>query len=130
MDGWLQVGVAGDVGGDGGGRWGEGGNNMRKGKWVGLYLEGYVGVLKMCVCLRACVRVCVRACVSSCVRACVCVLGVTFRFTSLVPHTHSLLVTFRFPSLLDLDLDLYIAGTILVIVAMELGERNANKTCI
>ena len=31
---------------------------------------------------------------------------------------------------LDLDLDLYIAGAILAIFAMELGEHNANKTCI
>ena len=30
---------------------------------------------------------------------------------------------------LDLDLDLYIAGTILAIFAMELGERNTNTTC-
>ena len=30
---------------------------------------------------------------------------------------------------LDPDLDLYIAGTILAIFAMELGERNANKIC-
>ena len=35
-----------------------------------------------------------------------------------------------FKCLMDLDLDLYIAGTILAIFAMELGERNANKTCI
>ena len=30
----------------------------------------------------------------------------------------------------SLDLDLYIAGAILAIFAMELGEHNANKTCI
>ena len=30
---------------------------------------------------------------------------------------------------LDLDLDLYTAGTILAMFAMELGKRNANKTC-
>ena len=29
--------------------------------------------------------------------------------------------------ILDLDLDLYIAGTILAIFVMELGKRNANK---
>ena len=28
-----------------------------------------------------------------------------------------------------LDLDLYIAGTILATFATELGERNENKTC-
>ena len=37
--------------------------------------------------------------------------------------------TFRCSGSGFLDLDLDIAGTILAIFAMELGERSANKTC-
>ena len=49
-------------------------------------------------------------------------------FTRPIPQAISFTDTLLCMGDLDLDLDLYIAGTILAIFATELGERNANKT--